>query len=233
VSGVGVLGLGSGGTANTVAVEGFNQSSGTNGHGVVGQSVTGYGVLGYSTGGSASMSGISTNANIPAFAGGNSVAGGLAASFNGTVFVNGAFVVADMAQKHGLLKHPDGSHRLMYTVEAPESWAEDFGTGTLASGKADVKLDADFAALVHTEDYHVFLTPYGNTNGLHVTKRDATGFTVEEHNGGKNSLTFSWRVVAKPKTEKKIERLGKFTVPNVPLPNVSQLPKPPEQGKKP
>src|SRR5262249_27461845 len=157
-------------------------SSGASSHGVVGQSATGYGVLGITTGGSASMSGISTNANIPAFAGGNSVTGGLAASFSGTVFINGMFVVADMTQKHGLLKHPDGSHRLMYTVEAPESWAEDFGMGTLANGKAEIKLDPDFAVLIHTEDYHVFLTPYGNTNGLHVTGRGATGFTVEEHN---------------------------------------------------
>jgi hypothetical protein len=180
------------------------------------------------------MSGISTNANIPAFAGGNSVAGGLAASFTGTVYVNGQFVVADMTQKHGLLKHPDGSHRLMYTVEAPESWAEDFGTGTLAGGRADVKLDADFAAVIHTDSYHVFLTMYGTgDNGLNVVERRADGFTVREHNKGTGSGTFSWRVVAKPKSDTKVERLGKFVVPTVTLPDVSKLPKPPEQTKKP
>src|SRR5436309_935940 len=120
--------------------------------GVYGTSGTGYGVLGYSTGGSASLSGISTNANIAAFAGGNSVAGGLAASFSGLVYVNGRLVVTDPSYKSGLLKHPDGSHRLVYCVESPESWIEDFGKGTLTNGKADVKLDPDLAAVGHTED---------------------------------------------------------------------------------
>ena len=59
----------------------------------------------------------------------------------------GQFVVNPMSAKSGLLKHPDGSHRLMYSMEAPESWAEDFGTGTLVNGTAEIKLDPDFAAV--------------------------------------------------------------------------------------
>jgi hypothetical protein len=110
-----------GGPANTVPVHGLNLSSGGNSHGVYGSSATGYGVIGYSTGGSASLAGISTTINIPAFAGGNSVAGGLAASFSGTVYVNGSFVVLDPANKHGAIKHPDGSYRLLYSMESPES----------------------------------------------------------------------------------------------------------------
>src|SRR5262249_44102971 len=136
-----------------------------------------------------------------------------------------------MAAKSGLLKHPDGSHRLMYTMEAPESWAEDFGSGTLANGKAEVTLDPVFAALIHTEDYHVFLTEHAHQH-LSVTRRAPGGFSVEADADlaklkGKPATelsgTFSWRVVAKPKSDKKVERLGTFAVPNVPLPDVSKL----------
>jgi hypothetical protein len=166
--------------------------------------------------------------NIPAFAGGNSVAGGLAASFSGTVFVNGKLVVSDPSYKSGLLKHPDGSHRLVYCVESPESWIEDFGKGTLTGGKATVTFDADFAAVVQTSDYRVFLTPLGECNGLYATALGAEGFTVQELHGGTSATAFHWRVVAKPKTDKKLNRLEKFTPPNVPLPDVASLPKAPD-----
>lgn len=114
--------------------------------------------------------------------------------------------------KSAYVKHPDGSDRLLYCVESPESWFEDFGEGTLVNGQAAVKLDPDFAALVDTSKMHVFLTPYGNTNGLHVTGQTAAGFTVEEHNGGRNSLAFKYRVVAKRK-DITGERLARFARP--------------------
>src|SRR5262249_3908156 len=158
---------------NTVAVKGINQSNGPNGVGVYGQSMRDYGVLGYSAGGSASVSGISTNVNIPAFAGGDRVAGGLAASLIGHVLGHRKLVVSDPSYKSGLLKHTDGSHRLVYCVESPESWIEDFGAGTLVNGKADVRLDVDFAAIVEAGQYHVFLSEYDDHNALYVTQRSA------------------------------------------------------------
>jgi hypothetical protein len=226
-AGIGVQGLipSTSGAANTIAVQGLNLSSGGNSNGVYGSSATGYGVVGYSTGGSASVSGISTNINIPAFAGGNSVSGGLAASFGGTVFVNGKLVVTDPSYKSGMLKHPDGSHRLVYCVESPESWIEDVGKGTLTSGKAEVRFDPDFAAVVQTGEYHVFLTPYDGVGALRAARRTAMGFAVEEI-GGASSGGFTWRVMAKPKTEKKLSRLEKFVPPDVLLPDPARLPKP-------
>jgi hypothetical protein len=218
--------------ANTNAVIGNNQSVGTGGNGVYGTSAKGYGVLGYTTGGSASVSGISTNANIPAFAGGNAVAGGLAAAFAGTVFVSGKLIVSDPSYKSGLLAHPDGSHRLVYCVESPESWIEDFGTGQLTNGRADIRLDPDFAAVVQLKDYHVFLSEYDGNSGLYVTNRTASGFTVQAERAGSGGA-FSWRMVAKPKTDKKAARLAKFAVPTVTLPDPSMLPKPSEPPKKP
>jgi len=39
--------------------------------------------------------------------------------------------------------------------------------------------------------------------------------------------------VAKPKSDNKAERLAKFTVPNIKIPTVADLPKAPEPPKKP
>jgi hypothetical protein len=68
--------------------------------------------------------------------------------------------------------HPDGSHRRLYCVENPESWFEDSGTGQLECGGGGVPLDPDFAAVVHVDDSHVFLTAYDPLE-LHVNERTA------------------------------------------------------------
>jgi hypothetical protein len=100
-------------------------------------------------------------------------------------------------------------------MESPQSWFEDFGTGTLAHGTATVELDPDFAALVHTDGYHVFLTPTGDSKGLYVSSRTATGFTVREQQGGTSSLAFDYRVVAKRK-DVAAPRLAKVELPAAP-----------------
>ena len=45
-------------------------------------------------------------------------------------------------------------------------------------------------------DYHVFLTPEGNSRGLFVSDRQPDGFDVREQDRGTSTLTFSHRVVA-------------------------------------
>jgi hypothetical protein len=122
---------------------------------------------------------------------------GRAGFFFGPVLMVGDLTV--FGGKSAAVPHPDGSHRTLYAVESPESWFEDFGQGTLARGRAHVKIDPHFMALVHAGDYHVFLTPYGECNGLHVTGRTKDGFEVVESQGGQNNAGFSYRVVAKRK----------------------------------
>jgi hypothetical protein len=97
------------------------------------------------------------------------------------------------------MRHPDGSYRRLYSLESPETWFEDFGRGELLDGRAQVELDPDYAVLVQLEDYHVFLTPEGDSAGLYVAGKSPTGFEVREQQGGTSSLTFSYRVVARPK----------------------------------
>ena len=56
-----------------------------------------------------------------------------------------------------------GAHRLLYCMESPESWFEDFGEAELVNGAADVILEPAFAALIDVSRYQVFLTAYGDT----------------------------------------------------------------------
>ena len=230
-SGIGVSGSSSSsygvyGTSAAIAVYGLSSGS----YGVVGGTTASGGYGGYFA--TAANNSFGLRAEVQGAATGSyglyatAPAGSKAAYFTGDVYINGSLTVADMTQKHGLLRGPDGASHLLYTMEAPESWAEDFGTGTLTNGKATVTIDPLFASLVHTDDYHVFLTPHADTNGLHVTQRGPAGFEVAEHKGGTANLTFSYRVVARPKGGK-VERLGTYAVPPEPPP-APPLPKVPE-----
>ncbi len=90
-----------------------------------------------------------------------------------------------------------GGRRLVYTIESPEVWLEDFGSGQLQNGAAQVAIDPIFASSVDLEgEYHVFITPLGDSNGLYVTNKTATGFEVRESGGGSSSIGFDYRIVA-------------------------------------
>ncbi len=264
--GSGVFGLGGGpngdglrgqGTGNGAGVRGTSASS----VGVQGESTSGHGVVGTTTatdGQHAALIGyvqpggnaIGLRASIP------SGASGLAGVFDGDVVISGALRVYG-SPKNAAVKHPDGTHRLLYCVESPESWFEDFGRGKLKDGRAEVRLDGDFAALVHGDDYHVFLTETGGTHHLlSVERADAAGFAVVADAEGAAtrgkkasdlSGTFSYRVVARRK-DIKGERLAKVAPPPA-LPAVSahtddptrssapppfaKAPEPPQPAKRP
>jgi hypothetical protein len=116
----------------------------------------------------------------------------LAGHFRGRVYVNGDLDVS--GAKGAAVPFPDGTRRRLYSLESPESWFEDFGEAELIKGKAEVKLRRDFTAIVRGE-YHVFLTPYGDSNGLYVQARRRGAFVVREQAGGTSRLKFSYRVV--------------------------------------
>jgi hypothetical protein len=116
---------------------------------------------------------------------------------NGRLFVNGALFVTGFP-KSSVVPHPDGSERVMHTVEAPESWFEDVGRAQLRQGVARVEVDPDFAAVSRLgDDYHVFLTPEGPSNGLYVTDRSSTGFEVREQGEGTSEISFSYRIMTR------------------------------------
>lgn len=230
-NGAGVLGQGDSSdgvqgftfAANRSGAAGVNESDGV---GVFGFSANGNGMLAISAGAgkgllAQSAQGIGVYAvtlsqNSVALVGvaheGNSAAG----IFEGKLFViGGPFVV--FGAKSAAVPHPDGSHRLLYSVESPESWFEDFGEAALINGTCTVKLDADFMSVVKNDHYHVFISAYGDTSGLFVSKRSKLEFEVQEHGNGKSHVRFSYRIVAKRK-DVEGNRLAKVDLPHVPVP---------------
>jgi hypothetical protein len=183
-------------TSTSIGVHGTSFGAGT---GVQGTSNTGIGVVAEAS-----------NSNLEALFAHNN-GSGLAAFFVGGVRVQGNFTIFG-GSKSAAVPHPDGSHRLLYCLESPESWFEDFGEGQLVDGKGEVRLDPDFAALVEIDGYHVFVTPYGESKGLFVAERYATGFRVCEQQGGTNNASFAYRVVAKRK-DIVADRLATVTPP--------------------
>ena len=135
---------------------------------------------------------------VPALYAENTAGSGqLAGYFSGGVVVTGNFQVN--GAKAAAVKLRDGSMAMMYSQEAPEPYFEDFGRAQLSGGRARVALDADFASLVVLGNYMVYLTPEGDTRGLYLAQRDATGFEVREAQGGTSNVAFTYRVVAKRK----------------------------------
>jgi hypothetical protein len=205
--------------ASTIAIYGLNYSTftgggpGQGGFAIYGLSAKGHGLVG-----ATAVAGASAVVGAT-----NGVAGAFAATFYGPVVVGGDFIVVGGA-KSAAVRHPDGSHRLLYCIESPESWFEDFGEAQLDCGHSEVTIDSNFAAAADTEAYHVFLTAYDNDQVLHVTNRTPTGFTVQSDVAlaelkGKNrsdlSGAFSWRIVAKRK-DIKGERFARVTIPPEP-----------------
>jgi len=227
LGGIGVEGLipSTNSFSASTAVYGVNSSTyagtspGGGGFGVYGISAKGHGLVGaVGTAGAAAVVGAV-----------NGVANSYAGAFYGPVLVFGNFTVMGGA-KSAAVPHPDGTHRRLYCMESPESWFEDFGTGQLECGRAEIAIDPDFAALVDLADYRVFLTEEDTHQHLIVTGRTSSGFAVEadlemaalkgrretDLNGA-----FSWRIVARRK-DIKGERLE--TVPVPPEPVLPTLP---------
>ena len=77
------------------------------------------------------------------------------------------------------------------------------GEGKLASGRAEVKLDPEFAAVVKSDGYHVFLTEYADLGGLYVVSRSSGGFEVRSRTATASG-SFGYRVMAR-----RLDQLGK------------------------
>ena len=160
--------------------------------GVWGATDAGYAVLGENTSASAPAGAFLNLSNVagnPAFEAGSSI--GLC-----TVDTSANLVCAGnitTAVQAGSAKKV-----AMYSLQSPENWLEDFGSGELSAGRAEIALDPTFAGTVSgTGDYHVFLTPNGDCKGLYVEGKAAAGFVVRELGGGSSNVAFDFRVVAK------------------------------------
>jgi hypothetical protein len=127
----------------------------------------------------------------------------------------------------------DGGTRkvALYAVEAPENWFEDIGSAQLSSGAATVQLESTFAQTVNSGmEYHVFLTPNGDCKGLYVANKTADSFEVRELGGGKASIAFDYRIVARRKGYETIRLADKTKqfdrIANEPGPAPGKVPQP-------
>ena len=85
----------------------------------------------------------------------------------------------------------------LYTMQSSEDWIEDFGSGALIGGVATIPLEPRFAKTISGQaNYHVFLTPAGDCDGLYIANRTATSFEVRELKSGNSSVQFDYRIVA-------------------------------------
>ena len=85
-----------------------------------------------------------------------------------------------------------------YASMTSQPTVEDFGEAQLVDGQAYVRLSSDFANVVDQRmAYLVFITPEGDAN-LYVSSKTHNGFEVDETHGGRSTILFSYRIVAKP-----------------------------------
>jgi hypothetical protein len=102
----------------------------------------------------------------------------------------------------------------VFSMESPEVWFEDFGSGQLIGGITTIQLDAKFAQTVNlSQGYHVFVTPKGDCKGLFVTNETNSSFEVRELSGGQSSINFDFRIVAHRNGYEKT-RMPAATLPN-------------------
>jgi hypothetical protein len=183
-----------------VGLVGYNYASSGYSLGVQGQadSPDGLGIWGYASSSSTSGIPIGVLGQTESTSGwGVYSAGDMGAS--GNLFVGDAYVDNLYAtySKSALVSTDDYGWRALYAVESPENWFEDFGTGQLSNGYAEIAIEAIFSQTVNlAEDYHVFLTPMGDCP-LFVASKSADRFIVQAMEGLTCNIEFDYRIVAK------------------------------------
>ncbi len=167
--GVGVLGMsGEGQLNNPDAPKTGVQGYSPAGTGVRGDTLTGIAVLG------------------------RAAKGGQAAQFEGAVVINGSLTLNGQP----VASAANGA-TTMVAGERPNGQSESFGTTQLENGAVEVQLSPELIAFTVDGEYQVFLTPNGDCRGLYVEHKSAETFVVREVQGGKASITFDYRVVAR------------------------------------
>jgi len=201
-----IIGIG-GQTPSPVGVGAVGYNSASSGYslGVHGQadSPDGLGVWGYASTTSTSGVPIGVLGQTESSAGwGVFSSGDMGASgdlYVGDAYIDDAYVenLYATVSKSALVSTDDYGWRALYAVESPENWFEDFGTGTLAGGFAEIMIEPIFGQTVNlTDEYHVFLTPLGDCP-LFVASKAETSFAVQAMGGSSCNIDFDYRIVAK------------------------------------
>ncbi len=123
------------------------------------------------------------------------------ANFNGTAYkIIGGGTVSTIVDG----ANDNDSKKVMFAPEAPEVLFEDYGTGQLVNGTANIRIDPIFSNNITVDASHplkVFIQLEGDCNGVYVTNKTAQGFVVKELQGGTSNVDFSWHIVANRKDD--------------------------------
>lgn len=241
-SGPGVTGSsdsGAGVTGESDSADGVDGTAQGSGNGVFGTSnggtTAGYGVEGSSSGKDAGVGGFNSNSTVNLAAGvygfssvGYGVYGQTGSSSSYGVYSDGNAFVDGEIFTSGSCK--DGCtrtrHVAAFASRTTQPAIEDVGETVLRDGVARVALAADYANTIDlSKPYVVTLTPEGDA-ALYVASRTASGFEVRQIGGGRSSIAFAYRIVAKPYGFKD-ERLPFKSVPDGPAFKQSRTVHPP------
>jgi hypothetical protein len=114
--------------------------------------------------------------------------------------------------------------------EAPENLFQDYGQGQLVNGKVHITIDPTLAMNILVNEKHplrVFVQLEGNCKGVFVTNKTATGFDVEELDGGSSNTLFMYTIVANRANETNpdgtIAKYGEERFPLAPGPQKSNV----------
>ncbi len=103
-----------------------------------------------------------------------------------------------------IVEDTNGDKKVMFAAEAPEVLFEDYGTGQLVNGTANIQIDPILSNNIVVNNAHplkVFIQLEGECNGVFVTNKSANGFTVKELQGGSANAAFSYHIVANRKDD--------------------------------
>ncbi|MCK7590447.1 hypothetical protein M0G43_07685 [Subsaxibacter sp. CAU 1640] len=98
-----------------------------------------------------------------------------------------------------IIKDNTNTPRILFSPEAPEILFEDYGTGKLINGVAEILIDPVLKDAIYVDENHplkVFIQLEGDCNGVYVTNKSANGFTVKELGNGVSNVSFSYHIVA-------------------------------------
>jgi hypothetical protein len=132
----------------------------------------------------------------------------------------GNLIVSGSVTAHGtpllVRQSAFGQPVVSYAASTTSPVIEDFGHAQLAYGTAYVSIDRGFAAAVDPRgSFAVFITPNGESRGLYVTGKSLNGFYVRENSGGRSSVGFDYRIVARPNGEKPLRLPSALGMPLV------------------
>ncbi len=168
-------------SSSGTGVVGYNYASSGDTVGVMGQanSPDGVGVWGYAP----------SSSGVPIGVLGEAPANGWGVYASGDMGASGT--------KSAVVETQDYGWRILYALESPEVWFEDFGTGHLIDGIATIDFEPIYAQTVNFSiEYHVFLTPLGDCQ-MYVSDKGSASFSVKAMGGQTCSVDFDYRIVAK------------------------------------